>query len=48
MSSRLIVLANLLKRGAILRYKRLAGLSLVEFGLMTSMGPAADERNQPG
>ena len=27
MSSRLIVLSNLLKRGAILRYKRLAGLS---------------------
>jgi DNA-binding MarR family transcriptional regulator len=33
MSSRLMVLANLLKRGAILRYKRLAGLSSVEFGL---------------
>jgi len=28
-----MVLANLLKRGAILRYKRLAGLSSVEFGL---------------
>ncbi|GAA0006714.1 hypothetical protein BRDID11002_67200 [Bradyrhizobium diazoefficiens] len=28
LSSRLMVLANLLKRGAILRYKRLAGLSL--------------------
>jgi len=38
MSSRLIVLANLLKRGAILRYKRLAGLSSVEFGLVASMG----------
>src|ERR1700727_84378 len=38
MSSRLLVLANLLKRGAILRYKRLAGLSSVEFGLVTSMG----------
>jgi len=37
MSSRLIVLANLLKRGAILRYKRLAGLSSVEFGLVASM-----------
>jgi DNA-binding MarR family transcriptional regulator len=37
-SSRLIVLANLLKRGAILRYKRLAGLSSVEFGLVASMG----------
>jgi len=36
MSSRLIVLANLLKRGAILCYKRLAGLSLVEFGLMAA------------
>src|SRR3982074_3799601 len=32
MSSRLMVLANLLKRGAILRYKRLAGLSSGEFG----------------
>src|SRR5437773_12495615 len=29
MSSRLMVLANLLKRGAILRYKHLAGLSSV-------------------
>lgn len=38
LSSRLIVLANLLKRGAILRYKRLAGLSSVEFGLVASMG----------
>src|ERR1700733_13275370 len=38
MSSRLLVLANLLKRGAILRYKRLAGLSSVEFGLVASMG----------
>src|SRR3954447_3937441 len=38
MSSRLMVLANLLKRGAILRYKRLAGLSSVEFGLVASMG----------
>jgi DNA-binding MarR family transcriptional regulator len=37
-SSRLIVLANLLKRGAILRYKRLAGLSSVEFGLVASLG----------
>src|SRR5437762_11462622 len=37
MSSRLIVLANLLKRGAILRYKRLAGLSSVEFGLVASL-----------
>jgi DNA-binding MarR family transcriptional regulator len=32
------VLANLLKRGAILRYKRLAGLSSVEFGLVASLG----------
>ena len=38
MSSKLMVLANLLKRGAILRYKRLAGLSSVEFGLIASMG----------
>lgn len=38
MSSRLIVLANLLKRGAMLRYKRLAGLSSVEFGLVASLG----------
>src|SRR4029077_10856757 len=38
MSSRLMVLANLLKRGAILRYQRLAGLSSVEFGLVASMG----------
>src|SRR5215468_11454362 len=38
MSSRLMVLANLLKRGAILRYKRLAGLSSVEFGLIASLG----------
>jgi hypothetical protein len=29
LSSRLMVLANLLKRGAVLRYKRLAGLSEV-------------------
>ena len=38
MSSRLMVLANLLKRAAILRDKRLAGLSSVEFGLVASMG----------
>src|SRR5437588_6784709 len=38
MSSRLMVLANLLKRGAILRSKRLAGLSSVEFGLVASLG----------
>lgn len=37
-SSRLMVLANLLKRGAILHYKRLAGLSSVEFGLVASLG----------
>ena len=41
MSSRLMVLANLLKRGAILRYKRLAGLSSVEFGLVASLGRRA-------
>jgi DNA-binding MarR family transcriptional regulator len=38
LSSRLMVLANLLKRGAILRYKRLVGLSSVEFGLVASLG----------
>ncbi len=38
MSSRLIVLANLLRRGALLRYKRLAGLSSVEFGLVACLG----------
>jgi DNA-binding MarR family transcriptional regulator len=38
MSARLMVLANLLKRGAILRYKRLTGLSSVEFGLVASLG----------
>ncbi len=38
LSSRLMVLANLLKRGAILRYRRLAGLSSVEFGLVASLG----------
>ncbi|MCK1733273.1 MarR family transcriptional regulator [Bradyrhizobium sp. 138] len=38
LSSRLMVLASLLKRGAILRYKRLTGLSLVEFGLVASLG----------
>ncbi|MEN3349453.1 MAG: hypothetical protein V7632_3088 [Bradyrhizobium sp.] len=38
LSSQLMVLANLLKRGAILRYKRLAGLSSVEFGLVASLG----------
>jgi DNA-binding MarR family transcriptional regulator len=38
MSSRLIVLANLLKRGAMLRYKRLARLSSVEFGLVATLG----------
>ncbi|MBR0839532.1 MarR family transcriptional regulator [Bradyrhizobium liaoningense] len=38
LSSRLMVLANLLKRGAILRYKRLTGLNSVEFGLVASLG----------
>ena len=38
MSSRLMVLANLLKRGAMLRYKRQTGLSSVEFGLVASLG----------
>lgn len=38
MSSRLMVLANLLKRGAMLRYKRLVGLSSVEYGLVANLG----------
>lgn len=38
LSSRLIVLANLLRRGALLRYQRLAGLSAVEFGLVAVLG----------
>jgi DNA-binding MarR family transcriptional regulator len=38
LSSRLMVLANLLKRGAILRYKRVVGLNSVEFGLVASLG----------
>lgn len=38
MSSRVIVLANLLKRGAMLRYKRLLGLSSVEYGLVANLG----------
>ncbi len=38
LSSRLMVLANLLKRGAILRYQRLTWLSSVEFGLVASLG----------
>src|SRR6201994_1331770 len=38
LSSRLMVLANLLRRGAILRYKRLTGLSSVEFGLVAPLG----------
>jgi DNA-binding MarR family transcriptional regulator len=42
LSSRLIVLANLLRRGALLRYQRLTGLSSVEFGLVASLG-----RNPP-
>jgi len=42
MSSRLMVLANLLRRGAMLRYKRTAGLSSVEYGLVANLG-----RNPP-
>lgn len=38
MSSRLMVLANLLRRGAMLRYKRTAGLSSVEYGLVANLG----------
>ena len=41
LASKLMVLANLLKRGAILRYKRLVGLSSVEFGLVASLGRRA-------
>ncbi|SDR23844.1 DNA-binding transcriptional regulator, MarR family [Rhizobiales bacterium GAS191] len=40
-SSRLMVLANLLRRGAILRYRRLLGLSSTEFGLIASLGRRA-------
>ena len=40
MMSRL--LANLLRRGAMLRYKRTAGLSSVEYGLVANLG-----RNPP-
>jgi DNA-binding MarR family transcriptional regulator len=38
MSSRVMVLSNLLKRGAMLRYKRLVGLSSVEYGLVANLG----------
>src|SRR6201992_1170675 len=38
MSSRLMVLPSLLKRAATLRYRRLAGCSSVEFGLVASLG----------
>src|SRR3977135_2280467 len=38
MSSRLMVLANLLKRGALRRCKRVAGLAAVECGLVPSRG----------
>jgi DNA-binding MarR family transcriptional regulator len=38
LSSRLMVLANLLKRSAILRYRRTPGLSSVEFGLVAALG----------
>ena len=38
MSSRLMVLANLLKRGAILRYKRAGRAFSAEFGLVASLG----------
>lgn len=38
MSSRLMVLANLLRRGAMLRYRRTAGLSSVEYGLVANLG----------
>src|ERR1700761_3971578 len=38
LSSRLMVLANVLKRGAVLRYRRLASLSEGGFGLVASLG----------
>jgi len=38
LSSRLMVLANLLRRGAQLRYQRSVGLSMVEFGLIAALG----------
>lgn len=41
-SSRILVLANILNRGAILRYRRTVSLSPVEFGLVASLG-----RNPP-
>ena len=44
MSSRLMVLANLLRRGAMLRYKRTAGLSSVEYGLVAKAVNPRDNR----
>ncbi len=38
LSSRLMVLANFLRRSAVLRYHRIAGLSLVEAGLIAALG----------
>lgn len=38
LSSRLIVVANLLRRGAALRYKRQLGLSSSEFGIVAMLG----------
>jgi DNA-binding MarR family transcriptional regulator len=37
-SSKLIVAANFLRRGAILRYRRLTGLAWVEFGIIAVLG----------
>jgi DNA-binding MarR family transcriptional regulator len=37
-SSRLIVAANFLRRGAILRYRRLVGLPWVEYGIVAVLG----------
>jgi DNA-binding MarR family transcriptional regulator len=37
-SSKLIVAANFLRRGAILRYRRLVGLPWVEFGIVAVLG----------
>ena len=41
LSSRLLVLANLLRRGAELRYERMLGLSKVEFGIVGMLGRRA-------
>jgi hypothetical protein len=37
-SSKLIVTANFLRRGAILRYRRAVGLAWVEYGIVAVLG----------